>query len=74
MARRKIDPRIGIGLGLLQSIAGTLTVRDLRRRDASQVRGPKFLWYLWGGTNLLGAALYWTVGRRRGQKRLAAVE
>lgn len=54
-----------IGLVAAQSVAGPLTLRDLSRRTPEQVRGPKWLWRIWGGTNLAGAAAYWLVGRRR---------
>ena len=65
MAKKKIDPRVVVALVTAQAVAGPLTVRDISRREAEQVRGPRLLWKLWGGTNLLGAALYWTVGRKR---------
>jgi hypothetical protein len=42
-----------------------MTVRDIARRPATQVRGPKLLWKLWGGTNTLGAFVYWVFGRKR---------
>lgn len=63
--KRKLDPRIILGLVLLQAVLGTLTVRDVARRPAEQVRGPKLLWRVWGGTNLGGVAAYWLVGRRK---------
>lgn len=56
--------RLGVPVLLVQGVIGTLTVRDLARRTAEQVRGPKWLWRLWGGTNMVGAATYWIVGRR----------
>jgi hypothetical protein len=65
MATKKVDPRVVVALVAAQSVVGPLTLRDLGRRSQEQVRGPKLLWRLWGGTNLLGAALYWAVGRRR---------
>jgi hypothetical protein len=55
---------VGIGLVLAQCVVGPLTLRDLHRRTSKQVRGPKLLWQVWGGTNLAGAAAYWLVGRR----------
>jgi hypothetical protein len=48
-----------------QAVIGTLTVRDINRRADDEVRGPKLLWRLWGGSNMFGAAVYWLVGRRR---------
>jgi hypothetical protein len=50
---------------VVQAVVGTLTVRDINRRPAEQVRGPKLLWKLWGGTNTFGALVYWLFGRRR---------
>lgn len=43
-----------------------LTLRDLRDRPASAVRGPKRLWRLWAVANTTGSLGYWVVGRRRG--------
>jgi hypothetical protein len=42
-----------------------LTLRDLRRRPTSAVRGPKRLWRVWATTNTSGSVAYWIVGRRR---------
>jgi len=42
------------------------TLRDLRRRPDSAVRGPKRLWRIWAATNTTGSLAYWTFGRRRG--------
>jgi hypothetical protein len=64
VSTRKPDPRIIIGAIALQAVAGPLTVRDIARRTPEQVRGPRLLWKIWGGTNLAGAALYWLIGRR----------
>jgi hypothetical protein len=41
------------------------TLRDLRRRPVSAVRGPKRLWRVWATTNTTGSLAYWLVGRRR---------
>jgi hypothetical protein len=38
--------------------------RDLNRRSASQVRGPKWLWWI-ASSNLIGSVAYWTFGRRK---------
>jgi hypothetical protein len=46
-------------------ILARFTLRDLRRRSASAVRGPKRLWRLWATTNTTGSLAYWLVGRRR---------
>ena len=46
-------------------ILARFTWRDLRRRPASAVRGPKRLWRVWATTNTTGSLAYWLVGRRR---------
>ncbi|MEX0427047.1 hypothetical protein AB3X52_05390 [Nocardioides sp. DS6] len=56
--------KVVVACTLAQLVVGPITLRDLRRRDAAQVRGPKLLWRLWAGSNLFGAATYWAVGRR----------
>jgi hypothetical protein len=42
-----------------------LTLRDLRHRPVSAVRGPKRLWRVWATMNTTGSRAYWLVGRRR---------
>ena len=46
-------------------ILARFTLRDLRQRRASAVRGPKRLWRVWATTNTTGSLAYWLVGRRR---------
>jgi hypothetical protein len=46
-------------------ILARFTWRDLRRRPATAVRGPKRLWRVWSVTNTTGTLAYWLVGRRR---------
>ena len=46
-------------------IVATFTLRDLRRRPAAAVRGPKRLWRMWVTTNTTGSVAYWLFGRRR---------
>jgi hypothetical protein len=48
-----------------QTVIGTVTTRDINRRQPDLVRGPKLFWKAWGGTNTLGSAAYWLLGRRR---------
>jgi hypothetical protein len=59
------DPRVLVAMVVAQAVVGTLTVRDINGRANDEVRGPKMLWRLWGGSNMLGAAVYWLFGRRR---------
>jgi hypothetical protein len=47
-------------------IVARFTLRDLRRRPESAVRGPKRLWRVWATRNTTGSLAYWTFGRRRG--------
>lgn len=47
-------------------ILARFTLRDLRRRPDSAVRGPKRLWRVWASLNTTGSLAYWTFGRRRG--------
>ena len=63
--KKKADPRVVAAAIALQAAVGALTVRDVRHRPADRVRGPKWLWYAWGGSNTGGAMAYWLVGRRR---------
>ena len=46
-------------------VLARFTLRDLRRRSDSAVRGPKRLWRVWAITNTTGSLAYWTFGRRR---------
>ena len=45
-------------------ILARLTLRDLRSRPESAVRGPKRLWRVWATMNTTGSLAYWLVGRR----------
>ena len=45
-------------------ILARFTWRDLRRRPASAVRGPKRMWRVWSMTNTTGTLAYWLAGRR----------
>ena len=50
---------------IVHVILARFTLRDLRRRPAAAVRGPKRLWRVWATTNTTGSLAYWLVGRRR---------
>ena len=52
-------------------ILARFTLRDLRRRPESAVRGPKRLWRVWATMNTTGSLAYWTFGRRRGTTPMA---
>jgi hypothetical protein len=49
----------------VQLVIGLITLRDISRRPADQVRGPKWMWRILGTANTAGSATYWLVGRRR---------
>jgi hypothetical protein len=42
------------------------TERDIQRRPADQIRGPKLLWRILATQNVVGPAAYFGLGRRRG--------
>jgi|HubBroStandDraft_6_1064221.scaffolds.fasta_scaffold751259_2 hypothetical protein len=60
---------LGVAL-VVHLVVGTLTLRDLRRRPAAAVRGPKRLWRLWVTMNTTGSVAYWLFGRRRPDDQL----
>lgn len=57
--------RILVLVLVVHVILARLTVRDLRGRPVSAVRGPKWLWRVWATVNTTGSLAYWLVGRRR---------
>ncbi len=50
---------------VVHAVVVVFTLRDLRRRPAAAVRGPKWIWGLVATLNTSGSAAYWLVGRRR---------
>jgi len=50
---------------VVHAVVVMLTLRDLRRRPAGAVRGPKWLWGVAATLNTSGSAAYWLFGRRR---------
>jgi hypothetical protein len=57
--------KIAIAAVILNAIIASFTWRDLRRRPAALVRGPKLFWRMWASLNTTGSVAYWLVGRRR---------
>jgi hypothetical protein len=41
--------------------------RDIQRRPAERIRGPKLLWRALATQNVVGPAAYYGFGRRRGR-------
>lgn len=58
--------RVLIAVLVVHVIITRFTIRDLRRRPESAVRGSKRLWRVWATLNTTGSLAYWLVGRRRG--------
>jgi hypothetical protein len=50
---------------IVQVTLQVLALRDLRRRPADEVRGPKPLWALATFVNTVGPLAYFACGRRR---------
>jgi hypothetical protein len=62
-----LSPRSRVGLWILLGIEAVLIVvtqRDIQRRPAANIRGPKLLWRAIATQNVIGPALYFTIGRR----------
>jgi hypothetical protein len=57
--------RILLVVLVLHLIITRFTLRDLRHRPQSAVRGPKRVWRIWATVNTTGSLAYWTLGRRR---------
>ena len=51
--------------GVVEMVVTSIALRDLTRRPASAVRGPKMLWRLGLLVQPIGSPLYLLLGRRR---------
>lgn len=64
---RGLSPRARLALWVLLAIEAILIVaaeRDIQRRPAADIRGPKLLWRAIATQNILGPAAYFWLGRR----------
>jgi hypothetical protein len=59
-ARRAVWALLAVELVLIAAVE-----RDIQRRPADRIRGPKLLWRVVATQNLVGPAAYLGVGRRR---------
>jgi hypothetical protein len=59
-ARRAVWALLGIELVIIAAAE-----RDIQRRPAERIRGPKLLWRVVATQNLIGPAAYLCLGRRR---------
>ena len=50
---------------VIELVLTTIALRDLSRRPADQVRGPKFAWGLMSFVQPVGPIAYLVLGRRR---------
>lgn len=55
-------------LGLIEFVLLFLAIRDIRRRPASQIRGPKWLWILISLIDFVGPIIYFKRGRVKENK------
>lgn len=65
---RGLSPAGRAGLWLLLAFEVVLiaaTQRDIQRRPAELIRGPKLLWRVIATQNVIGPAAYFGLGRRR---------
>jgi phytoene/squalene synthetase len=60
-ARRAVWTAVGVEAVLIAGVE-----RDIQRRSADRVRGPKLLWRVIATQNVVGPALYLLFGRRDG--------
>ena len=59
-ARRAVWALLAVELVLIAAAE-----RDIQRRPADRIRGPKLLWRVVATQNLVGPAAYLVLGRRR---------
>ena len=50
---------------VLEAVLIFLAERDIQRRPASEIRGPKLLWRIIATQNIVGPAAFHWLGRRR---------
>ncbi len=64
MTRRKLDPRLLAALIAAHVVVAALTWRDIERRGADQIRGPKWVWRVASAAQMGNALVYWLFARR----------
>lgn len=61
--------RIGVGLATALDVSAKIAaLRDIAKRPAEQIRGPKWAWALTQAVNGVGPVAYFALGRRHGDK------
>lgn len=60
------EQRVAIVVGaIVELVLTSIALRDLAKRPAREVRGPKLLWFLGCFVQPIGPVLYLRAGRRR---------
>ncbi len=62
--KKPVNKPVLIGAVAAHLVVASLTWRDISRRPADRIRGPKTAWRIASAVNTLGAIGYWLVGRR----------
>lgn len=65
---RGLPPATRVAVWALLAFEAVLiaaTERDIQRRPANRIRGPKLLWRVVATQNVVGPAAYFGLGRRR---------
>ena len=66
MKRWKPSRPVLIALMILHIIVTAVTLRDLKQRTDTQVRGPRWLWRVFTPLQMGNSLVYWLVGRKSG--------
>jgi hypothetical protein len=61
----KKSTKVVLSLLPVHALVAAATWRDIERRPAGALRGPKTMWKLWSSLNTAGAGAYWLIGRRK---------
>jgi hypothetical protein len=56
------------GLVVAEAVLIAAAERDIQRRPASEIRGPKLLWRAIATQNVIGPAAYFKLARRPGRR------
>lgn len=67
---RRLSPagRVGAWIAFFVELVLIIAAeRDIHRRPAEEIRGPKVLWRAIAMQNVVGPAAYFTLGRKRSQ-------
>ena len=64
VAQRKPDPKILAGLIFVHIAVAAFTWRDIRHREPSQIRGPKWVWQIASAAQMGNSLAYWLFARK----------